>query len=101
MKFFLTAILLAGTMAFAQAPAPTTKKPAAPVAPAPAAAPKPEAKPAPAPIASGFVGNKNSKIYHKPDCKEGAKMKAGNKVAFASKADAEKAGFKPCKACKP
>jgi hypothetical protein len=98
MKFFLTLLLLAGTVAFAQAPAPTTKKPATP---APVAAPKPEVKPTPAPIAGGLVGNSNSKIYHKSDCKQGVKMKASNKVAFASKADAEKAGFKPCKACKP
>jgi methylphosphotriester-DNA--protein-cysteine methyltransferase len=57
--------------------------------------------PAPTPVAGGFVGNKNSKIYHTAACKEGSKMKPGNKVAFASKAEAEKAGYKPCKACKP
>jgi hypothetical protein len=98
MKFILTSLLLAGTLAFAQAPAPSTKKP---VAPAPVTATKPEAKPAPAPIAGGFVGNSNSKIYHKSDCKQGNKMKASNKVAFASKAEAEKAGYKACKSCKP
>lgn len=98
MKSFLTLLLLAGTLAFAQAPAPTTKKPAPP---APAAAPKPEAKPAAAPVAGEFVGNTDSKIFHKADCQKGSKLKANHKKVFASKAEAEKAGFRPCKICKP
>ncbi len=92
MKLIATALLLAGTLAFAQAPKEPKK-------PAPAA--KAEAKPAPAPTAGGFVGNKDSKTLHKADCKLAAKMKAENKVTFATKAEAEKAGYKPCKVCKP
>jgi|GEM_PF-1968868 len=101
MKRFVTLLLLAGTMAFAQAPAKDTKKPAPAPAPkvAPAPAPKPEAKPAP--VAGGFLGNKDSKTLHKADCKLAAKMKAENKVVFATKAEAEKAGYKACKVCKP
>jgi len=98
MKHLLTLVMLAGTLAFAQAPAPTTKKPAPP---APAAAPKPEAKPAAAPAAGGFVGNTDSKIFHKADCKQGSKLKADHKKVFATKEEAEKAGFRPCKTCKP
>ncbi len=100
MKVFATALLLAGTLAFAQTPAKDTKKVApAPKAEAkPAPAPKSEAKPAPA---TGFLGNKDSKTLHKADCKMAAKLKAENKVTFATKAEAEKAGYKACKVCKP
>lgn len=79
---------------YGQAPK-TDKK--APAAPATKADTK---KAAPAPSASGFVGNKDSKIFHKADCKMVGKMKAENKVSFGSKAEAEKAGFKACKVCK-
>jgi hypothetical protein len=65
-----------------------------------APAPTADAKKAATPAASGFVGNKDSKIYHKAGCKTAAKMKAENKVPFASKAEAEKAGYKACKVCK-
>jgi len=96
MKLFAAALLLVTASAFAQAPA---KKPA------PAPAPKVEAKPAPKaeakPAATGFVANKASKVYHKADCAVGAKIKADNKVMLATKADAEKAGYKACKVCKP
>jgi len=96
MKLFAAALLLVTASAFAQAPA---KKPA------PAPAPKVEAKPAPKaeakPAATGFVANKASKVYHKADCAVGAKIKADNKVMLATKADAEKGGYKACKVCKP
>jgi hypothetical protein len=91
----IATLLLAGTMAFAQAPAKDTKKPAL----ATKVAPKTEAKPAPAVV--GFVGNKDSKTLHKADCKIAAKIKAENKMTFATKAEAEKAGYKACKVCKP
>ncbi len=90
MKLFAAALLLVAASAFAQAPA--TKKPA------PAPAPKAEAKPA---AATGFVANKASMVYHKADCAVGAKIKAENKVTLATKADADKGGYKPCKVCKP
>lgn len=107
MKLALLALM--GTLAFAplqaltpsgtygQAPAKDSKKPAP--APAPKAAPAPAPKATPS--AGGFVGNKDSKIVHKADCKTTAKMKAENRVAFGSMAEAEKAGFKACKVCKP
>ncbi len=93
MTRFAIALLLAGTLVFAQTPAKDAKKPAP--------APKAEAaKPAPkAETAAGLVGNKDSKTLHKSDCKIGAKMKAENKVVFASKDEALKAGYTPCKVC--
>ncbi|MBK7292495.1 MAG: hypothetical protein IPI84_01530 [Holophagaceae bacterium] len=71
----------------------------APKAKAPAAA-QAEVKALPAP-ASAIVANKDSKTYHRSDCKVAAKMKASNKTSFASAAEAAKAGYKPCKICKP
>lgn len=51
------------------------------------------------PIVAGFVGNKEAKIYHTPACKLVLKIKPENKVAFASKDEAVKAGYAPCKIC--
>lgn len=76
------------------APAPAAK----PAAPATKPAPAPAAKPA---AAGAILANKDSKVYHKADCKTAAKMKEANKTTFASAAEADKAGFKPCKVCKP
>ena len=87
----LLALLLAATVAVsAQAPksAPPATKPA------------PAAKPAPAPAAA-ILANKESKTYHKADCKAAAKIKDANKASFVSAAEAEKAGYKACKVCKP
>jgi hypothetical protein len=96
MKPFLIALVLAGTTLFSQG---TTKKTAAPP-PAPAAkAAAPAA--APTPVTTGFVGNKDSKVLHKSTCKMVARMKDANKVPFASKDEALKAGYKACKVCNP
>lgn len=92
MKAVLLAVLMAAPL-FAQGAKPAPAKAAAPAA-KPAAA-------APAPAATGFVGNKGSKVCHKADCKMAGKMKDANKVSFASAADAQKAGYKACKVCKP
>jgi len=91
-------LLLAATLGFAQTTTKDAKKPA-PVKAEPAKAET--AKTAIKPTEAGFVGNKDSKTYHKNDCKTAAKMKPANKVSLTSKADAEKAGFKACKVCKP
>lgn len=54
------------------------------------------------PAASGtLVANKDSKTYHRADCKSAAKIKEANRASFASAAEADKAGFKACKVCKP
>ena len=48
-----------------------------------------------------FVGNKNSKVYHLPDCSSVEKTKDKNKVNFNTKEEAENQGYSPCKACNP
>lgn len=92
----LLSLLLAAssTLAMAQAkPAPAAKPgTAAPAKPAPAPAPK---------ATGAILANKDSKIYHRADCKAAAKIKDANKASFPSAAEADKAGYKPCKVCKP
>jgi hypothetical protein len=63
--------------------------------------PSVEVKSAPSTPAVCFVGNKDSKVFHTRTCKAGAKVKIENKVVFASKDEALKAGYTPCKVCKP
>lgn len=48
-----------------------------------------------------FVGNKNSKKYHVVACQYAKKMSPKNRVEFSSTQEAEKAGYVPCKVCKP
>jgi Metal binding domain of Ada len=86
-RALLALLFAASVVASAQAPA------AKPAAPAPAAKP--------APAAAAIVANKDSKTFHKADCKAAAKIKDANKTTFASAAEATKAGYKACKVCKP
>ena len=98
MNRILLALLLAASVA-ATAQTKAEKKDKKAVGPAPAAATaKPAAAPAPA---SAIVANKDSKIFHRADCKAAAKIKAANKASFASSAEATKAGYKACNVCKP
>ncbi len=87
-------LLAASVVAIAQDP---KAKPADPKAKPAAAAPVAKA----APAATGIVANKDSKTFHKADCKSAAKIKDVNKTTFASAAEAGKAGYKACKVCKP
>ena len=48
-----------------------------------------------------YVGSKNSNKYHHPDCRWAKKISAKNLVTFETAQDAVKAGYVPCKACKP
>ncbi len=50
---------------------------------------------------AAFVGNKNSMMFHKSDCPMAEKMKAENLANFATKEEAEKAGYKACAKCFP
>ncbi len=54
---------------------------------------------APVPVATSFIGNKESKVYHTPVCKLGSKTKPENKVVFATQEEAVKAGYAPCRIC--
>ncbi len=102
-RALLSLVLASATMlAFAQSK--PAAKPAAPAA-KPAATATPAAKPAPAAAPAKATGailaNKDSKTYHRADCKAAAKIKEANKTTFASAAEADKAGYKACKVCKP
>ncbi len=49
--------------------------------------------------ATVFIGNKNSKIFHSPDCP--SLPKEENRIYFDSKSDAISAAYSPCSRCKP
>lgn len=44
-------------------------------------------------------GNKNSKVYHLPNCPDYSKIAEKNAVMFDTKEDAEKAGYRLAKNC--
>ena len=48
-----------------------------------------------------YVGSANSKKYHYPTCKWAKKITPKNMVTFKSAEEALKAGYVPCKVCKP
>jgi competence protein ComEC len=48
-----------------------------------------------------FVGSKNSDKYHNPDCSQAKKISPQNLVVFEDAEAAAKAGYIPCKVCKP
>ena len=50
---------------------------------------------------TGYVASKGGDKYHKPSCGLAGNIKPENKLTFKSKAEAEKAGYKPCAVCKP
>ncbi len=50
---------------------------------------------------SAYIGNKNSKVFHTPDCASVTEMSNKNKVSFQSRDDAEKSGYRPCGSCNP
>ena len=51
------------------------------------------------PQSPGVVGNRRSHLYHKPNCRGAAAVSERNRVAFASVAEAEKAGYRKAKDC--
>ena len=46
-----------------------------------------------------YIGNKNSRIFHRPDCKSLPAEK--NQVRFETRDEAEAEGFTPCARCNP
>lgn len=48
-----------------------------------------------------YVGSKNSTKYHYTWCKWAMKINPQNKVVFNSPEEAIKAGYVPCKVCRP
>jgi micrococcal nuclease len=49
----------------------------------------------------GYVASKNSKVFHRPNCKWVKKISPKNLVGFRSKEEARRSGRRPCKSCKP
>lgn len=83
---------------------PASAPPATPAASAgPAEKTPPAASPPPAAAPSNvrFVASRNSKIYHRSDCSHAARISAGNRVEYASRAEAEADGKRPCQTCRP
>ena len=71
---------------------------------APAAASTSARTTSPAPPAASeavgqIIGNKNSKIYHRPDCSGYKNVSEKNQVKFSSVAEAEAAGYRVAKNC--
>jgi competence protein ComEC len=54
---------------------------------------QPTAQTKPAPIVGTVIGNRNSKVYHRPDCR--GLPKPQNQVRFRSAQEAEQAGYRP------
>jgi endonuclease YncB( thermonuclease family) len=48
---------------------------------------------------STIIGNRNSMIYHRPDCPDYNKVAEGDRVLFRSEADAEAAGYRRAGNC--
>lgn len=49
---------------------------------------------------SGYVASKNGTKYHLPWCGSASQIKEENKIWFATKEEAEKAGYSPASNCK-
>ena len=48
-----------------------------------------------------YLGNKNSKKFHKKDCQYATGMTEKNKIYFSSRDEAINNGYEPCKSCNP
>ena len=49
----------------------------------------------------GYIGNKNSRVFHLPSCDGVAKMSEKNKVYFDTREEAAQQGYTPCSKCEP
>jgi hypothetical protein len=48
-----------------------------------------------------FVASKSGSVYHRSDCRLARNISIGNRLGYSSREEAEQAGKKPCKSCKP
>jgi len=60
---------------------------------------KPDAKPAVA--EHKYIASKNSRVFHKSDCRWVKRISAKNIVSYSSRDKATEAGKRPCKTCNP
>jgi endonuclease YncB( thermonuclease family)/methylphosphotriester-DNA--protein-cysteine methyltransferase len=86
--------------AAAAAPAPTpVAAPVAASASAQSTSTPPAAQTPPAAATGPIIGNKNSKIYHRPDCPGYKSVSEKNQVKFNTVEEAEAAGYRAAKNC--
>ncbi|MCI5792199.1 MAG: hypothetical protein MR011_02765 [Lachnospiraceae bacterium] len=52
-------------------------------------------------VEDSYIGNRNSKIFHRQGCASVGKMKDSNKVGLSSRDSALSNGYRPCKNCNP
>ena len=52
-------------------------------------------------LASAYIGNSNSGIFHYSGCRYVYRMSEDHKVYFDSRDDAIDEGYRPCKVCRP
>jgi hypothetical protein len=52
-------------------------------------------------LSAEFWASKKSNKYHYPDCRWAQKINPENLIKFTSPEEAQKAGYMPCKVCKP
>lgn len=74
--------------------------------PTPMPTPQPTASPEPVVVAppdnsTSYVGNNNTRKFHRAGCSSVNKMKDEHKVYFATREDAINGEYVPCKICKP
>ena len=48
-----------------------------------------------------FIGNRRSRVYHKPGCPNAASISPGNRMPFNSAEEAERAGYRAGRDCHP
>ena len=62
----------------------------------------PTATQTPAPSDEGcYMGNANSRVFHRMDCSSLSRTADENKVPFSSRQEALDAGYTPCGRCEP
>lgn len=52
-------------------------------------------------IGGAYVGNRNTHVFHRPECSSVTAMKAGNRVGLSSRDRATGDGYRPCGRCDP
>lgn len=48
-----------------------------------------------------FIGNTQTKTYHRTDCPHLAKVQSAHMVAFRLESEVDRLGYQPCGACHP
>jgi len=50
---------------------------------------------------TGFIGNREKLVFHRPDCKFVSSMVERNSIPLATSEQAKKEGYRPCDKCRP